>query len=359
MGLLILLLATASASSGASAAFVVGGGGFANARRARRSRPFAASRGEADGRNASPPSSSASVADARRRRFLSIAAPAALLPFPSGGVDRASALECDAKDVLCRQRNYDRYVDSFQGGDDLPASGQPVPPVTNRITYVVQLIVDVGERRDGDAGYLRFGLYGDDCPGSVKQMLLFLTRGITSLDRASLDDRLEVETMPVSLGDGNGSVQNVCPGSGIDFGVPSQSKAFAGNKGTRAAGPDFVPQGRPAPTLEGEAFPRPHAAAGLVSVPAKGIGYGSDGANPDEIFSSAFTITAGATPALDELSSGRRRRVIGQVIDDESMRFLDRLANLPVQKKLGKGGASGPPLLKVRVRDADVQKVKK
>ncbi|KAL9178379.1 hypothetical protein ACHAXT_000026 [Thalassiosira profunda] len=289
--------------------------------------------------------------DAGRRSFLPTAAAAAAL-ICNGGAARA--LECDAKDVLCRQKLYDSYVDSFQ--DEAKSTGQPIPKVTNRISYVVQLIIDIGERRDGDAGYLRFGLYGDDCPGSAKQMLRFLTRGIESLDRSALDDRLEVEAMPVSLGDGNGSVQNVCPGKGVDFGVPSQSKAFAKSKGVRSAGPAFVPQGRPVPTLEDEPFPRPHDVAGLVTVPAKGIGYASDTADVDEIFSEAFAITAGANPLLDKPKA--RWRVIGQVIDDESMRFLDRLANLPVQKKLGVG-ESGPPLLKVRVRDADVQKVKK
>ena len=289
-----------------------------------------------------------------RRQFLSMAALPCLLLC---NVDGASALDCDAKDVLCRQRNYDQYVDSFQKVKDL-APGQPIPKVTNKITYVAQLIIDIGEERDGDAGYLRFGLYGDDCPGSVKQMLLFLTRGITSLDRTALADRLEVDTMPVSLGDGNGSVQNVCPGDGVDFGVPSQSKAFAKSKGTRTAGPNFVPQARPLPTLETEPYPRKHEVAGLVSVPARGIGHGIE-ADLDEIFSSAFTITAGATPALDDPKNlSKRHRVIGQVIDNESMQFLDRLANLPVQKKLGKGGSSGPPLLKVRVRDVDVQRVK-
>jgi len=311
--------------------------------------------------------SSPFAVNTRRKWFRSIASPAAAsLPYLLSS-ERASAAaaaaasadeKCDPGDVICRQKKYDRFMDSFQEESDAPPSTvQPIPAVTNRITYVVQMIIDIGERRDGNAGYIRFGLYGNDCPGSVKQMLLFLTRGISSMDRAALEDRLEVDSMPVSLGDGNGSVQNICSGTGIDFGVPSQSKAYSKSRGMRTAGPYFVPQNRPVPTLEGEAFPRPHSVAGLISIPAKGIGYGASSSNSDldEIYSSAFTITGGPVPALDKAQ--QQYRVIGQIIDDESMQFLDRLANLPLQKKLGKSGLT-PPLLKVRVRDVDVQKVK-
>jgi len=278
-------------------------------------------------------------------------------PESASASTRPEEKKCDPGDARCRQGG--------ELADDVP-SGQPIPAVTNRITYVVQMIVDVGERRENDAGYLRFGLYGDDCPGSVKQLLLFLTRGIKSMNMDALEDALEVDYAPVSLMDGSGSVQNICSGKGIDFGVPSQSKAYSRSRGLRTAGPYFVPQGRPTPTLEGEAFPRPHSVAGLISVPAKGIGYGdaSSGGgiiaselSDDEIFASAFTITAQEAPALDKPNTAQQQRVIGQIIDNESMQFLERLANLPVQKKVGKV-SSGPPLLKVRVRDVDVQKVK-
>jgi len=40
---------------------------------------------------------------------------------------------------------------------------KPIPRVTNKITQVVQLVVDVGERRE-EGNFIRFGLYGDDCP---------------------------------------------------------------------------------------------------------------------------------------------------------------------------------------------------
>eukprot|EP00956_Cyclotella_meneghiniana_P000895 scaffold1038_cov81-Cyclotella_meneghiniana.AAC.3 len=251
-------------------------------------------------------------ADTRRRWIHSIVTPITSLPLLiSDSASAASTFKgCDPSDVICRQKAYDAYVDKFQEVKDTPP-GQPIPAVTNRITYVGQMIIDIGAQRDNDVGYIRFGLYGDDCPASVKQMLYFLTKGIKSMDTETLENRLEIEYMPVSLGDGNGSVQNVCPGRGVDFGVQSQSKAYAESKGMRAAGPSFVPQKRPTPTLEGEAFPRPHSCAGLISIPSKGIGYSSSSSSSsndlDEIYATAFTITADAAPAFDKNSAEKQR----------------------------------------------------
>ena len=232
----------------------------------------------------------------------------------------AGTKRCDPGDERCRQNG--------KLDDSLP-KGQPIPKVTNRITYVVQMIIDVGERMEYES---------------------------------LLEDRLEIDYAPVSLNESGGIVQNICPDKGIDFGVPSQSKAYAKNRGMRAVGPDFVPQSRPVPTLEDEAFPRMHTVAGLISVPVKGIGYGGNPkADLDEAFASAFTITASSdtSSVLDKANSPQRQRVIGQVIDNESMEFLDRLSKLPIQKKIGRSlEGGGPPLLKVRVRDVDVQKVK-
>lgn len=297
------------------------------------------------------------ISDDERRRFLfhSTVTPAAvsmpLLFINKSSRALAASEECD---ILCRQQRYDKFMDSqYDNENDVPQA-QPIPAVTNKITYVVQMIIDVGSKRDNfNAGYLRFGLYGDDAPASVKQMLFFLTKGITSMNQESLEDRLEVDYLPVSME--NGSIQTISPGKAIVFGVSSQAKAYAEEKG-RSPGPNFVPQNRPTPTLEEEKFPRPHSCAGLLSIPAKGIGYDSDSSNLDEIYSSAFTITDAPLPLFDKQPPSHR--VIGQIIDDESMQFLQRLATLPLQKKLGKGGSSGPPLLKVRVRDVGVQKVK-
>lgn len=230
--------------------------------------------------------------------------------------------------------------------------GNPVPRVTNRITHVVQLVIDVGERRE-EVGFLRFGLYGDDCPESVKSMLRLLTSGITGVvDEKAIENSIGAKSSPVSLLQG-GVVPAICPGRGVEFGVPSQTKAFARVVGLRDVG-EFVPQNRPVPTGN-EAGVRKHDVAGLISIPEKGIGFGSSG-DVDEAYASAFLVTADdTTSALYDQKI--RRRVIGQVIDDESMQFLARLASLPIQKKLRSGSDKGPPLLKVTVLDTGVQKV--
>jgi hypothetical protein len=235
---------------------------------------------------------------------------------------------------------------------------KPIPRVTNQITHVVQITYTVGERRE-EVGFIRFGLYGQDCPGSVKEMLLFLSSGINSMSEEQRRNSIGMQSSPVGLLDG-GVVPNVCSSTAVEFGVPSQSKAFAAARGMRTAGPDFVPQPRP-PSQKIETFPRPHDTAGLVSIPAGGIGYGGSGTEPDdEAYGSAFLITADAAPAFD--SGKSKQRVIGQVIDDASMANLARLASLPTQKGLKgiiPGQTSGPPLLKVSVDNVGVQKVQK
>jgi hypothetical protein len=54
------------------------------------------------------------------------------------------------------------------------------------------------------------------------------------------------------------------------------------------------------------------------------------------------------------------RKVIGQIIDPESMAFLTRLANLPTNKGLKgiiPGQDFGPPLLKTVVRGVEIKKL--
>lgn len=290
---------------------------------------------------------------ASRREILQRAVTVTLLSTPltllsPGSAMAAAEQRCDAEDIRCQQ-------DGKLG--DAP-SGQPIPKVTNKITHVVQIIIDVGERRE-EAGFIRFGLYGEECPKSTKEMLLFLTRGLSSMDEETLRNSIGLEYAPITLTE-SGCVPTIYSGKAVDFGVPSQAKAFAKSRGVRTAGPNFVPQNRP-PAIESEGSARPHNVAGLISIPSKGIGYGGgSGSSIDEAYESAFTITADATPTFDG-----KRRVIGQVIDDPSMQFLSRLASLPVQKGKGSnsdglpsGTLSGSPLLKVRVRqEIGVQKV--
>ena len=175
------------------------------------------------------------------------------------------------------------------------------------------------------------------------------------MNKEAVENSIGIQSAPVSLLEG-GSVPTICSGRAVEFGVSSQAKSYAKSRGLRQAGPTFVPQQRPPPLIN-EPFPRQHNVAGLVSIPTKGIGYGGSGTEPDdEAYGNAFLITADEAPVLDKLG----RRVIGQVIDNESMAFLARLSSLPVQKGIGMipGQISGPPLLRVRIRDVGVQKVK-
>lgn len=73
-------------------------------------------------------------------------------------------------------------------------------------------------------------------------------------------------------------------------------------------------------------------------------------------FYPAFEITAGSVPSMDK----EGRRVIGQVLDSESMAVVARLATLPTKKGLKgviPGQNSGPPLLKVTVQDVAVKAI--
>lgn len=69
----------------------------------------------------------------------------------------------------------------------------------------------------------------------------------------------------------------------------------------------------------------------------------------------AFQITTTASSSAAKTSSNI---VIGQVYDDASMSFLQRLGNLPTNKGLKgviPGQDSGPPLLKVYVRNVEIK----
>jgi hypothetical protein len=86
-----------------------------------------------------------------------------------------------------------------------------------------------------------------------------------------------------------------------------------------------------------------------LSIPKNGIGFGGTGLeSDDEAFASAFEITAASVPAMDRES----RKVIGQVMDQESMTFLARLASLATKKGLKgilPGQNAGPPLVKTSI----------
>jgi hypothetical protein len=259
-----------------------------------------------------------------------------------GGKDR-----CDPRDVNC---GADGRVRSS------PLVGQPVPDAdaaaanaAASITHVAAIQLDVG--RD-ETGVLRIGLYGNDCPGSVQETVDFLSSGLSTLRN---ENAIGALTRPVSLAVGGG-VSNIVPALTVALGVPSQTVAYGRSRGlSKTTG--FVPQPRPDPGLTAsDGTVRKHDAAGLVSVPKRGIGYGGSGfEGDDEAYESAILVTAAAAPALDS-----SHRVIGQILDPESMSFLERLATLPTKKGIKgviPGQSSGPPLLKVVVKQVVVSPV--
>ena len=94
----------------------------------------------------------------------------------------------------------------------------------------------------------------------------------------------------VSLQNG-GFVTNIIPSERIQFGIPSQSAAYARFLGVSKAGDSFVPQPRPnKDALQQETSSiRPHDCAGLLSIPGTGLGYAKEGTtivgkNDDEAF---------------------------------------------------------------------------
>lgn len=301
----------------------------------------------------------------------------ASLPLPSYAVERAvgsSEMSC-RKDGNCLEKfDIDGAVGWNWGGRDrcdatdprcgpdgslldAPPSGQLVPEpindegITLKVTNIVNIDMSIGKTEQGT---LKIGLYGETCPNSVAQMIEFLSDdiysgGLLSTSKLMLEDGLGVQTTPVSFIKG-GNLQTIYPQNRLDFGIASQAFAYARTKRLTKAPDTFVPQ--PRPNKEGildEKSARSHNGAGLLSIPKNGLGYGGSGLeNEDEAFGSAFEITANNVPSMDKES----RKVVGQLMDEDSMQFLQRLVSLPTNKGLKgvlPGQNAGPPLIKVSV----------
>jgi cyclophilin family peptidyl-prolyl cis-trans isomerase len=238
-----------------------------------------------------------------------------------------------------------------------PPTGEPVPAIQNKITDTVAISFTIG--RTAEEATIRLGLYGEDAPASVAQFLQFVaTTGLRTTSDTVFQNGMGVESVPVSLTTG-GIVGLIIPNQRVDFGVPLQSAAYAKSRGMSKVPQDFLPQPRPKPITEEDTtvvvvpvVVRKHDAAGLLSIPGKGLGYGGTGfEQEDECFESSFQITATAVPAMDDRKEGPRR-VIGQVLDASSMANLSRLATLAVKKGFRgviPGQNSGPPLLNVKI----------
>ena len=252
-----------------------------------------------------------------------------------GGTDR-----CDASDPNCGPDGRVR---------EEALTGKPVPQLLGdlAITHVVELTLKVGSGSNAYTETINIGLY-NKCPELVKEMVDLCGRGglITSKNL--------LLGAPVRIGDGFGALTYIMPDERLEFGVASQKVAYA-KKIRKAKAPDeFVPQPRPSgerlELVRNEPSARMHDAAGLVTVPKEGIGYGTFlSANDDEAYSNAFQITAAASPDMDRAG----RKVIGQILDAKSMDALARLGGSPLRKVLPtqKGGS---PLIKVIVDDSVV-----
>jgi len=261
-----------------------------------------------------------------------------------GGKDR-----CDPNDSRCG-------VDGTLRASAVTT--KTVPPIRNdqdiplKITDIINIRLSIGRK---ESGTLRIGLYGEQCPKSVQQLLAFCGDvGLITSDHLMSENGFDILTAPIRL-PADGVLSMIYPEKRIEFGILSQSKAYAKSKRMSRAGNNFVAQPRPSDDeIVKEQSARSHKIAGLVSIPKNGLGYAGNLLTiDDEAFIESFGITATGDETLNQ-----GRKVIGQLIDDESMAFLSRLSSLPTVKGLKgfvPGLTSGPPLLPVVVNEISIQ----
>jgi len=256
-----------------------------------------------------------------------------------GGTER-----CDAGDPLCGPDGRLR---------EEALSGQPVPAkdADLEITDLVELTLTIGTGSNADTQTMKMGLYGKTCPALVREMTDMCGRtGLVTSKNLLLG-------APVRLGEG-GSMTYIIPEERLEFGVSSQKVAYAKSIRRAKAPDEFVPQSRPGgerlELARGEKSGRKHDVAGLISLPKDGIGYGGGLVlgKDDEAFAGAFQITATSVSDMDK----EGRKVVGQLIDSQSMDLLARLAGSPTRKMLP-GQNGGTPLIKVTVDDCSIYSV--
>lgn len=230
---------------------------------------------------------------------------------------------------------------------DAPLEGKAIPSLIDdlNITHIVELTLTIGTGSTAVTDVLRIGLYGNECPELVREMTDICGRGITTSQNLLLG-------APVRLV--GGSLTFIRPEEILEFGVPSQKVAYAKSIRKAKAPEEFIPQPRPSgrrlELVRSEQSARLHDAAGLISVPKDGIGYGGGLlGKDDEAYSAAIQILAAPVPDMDK----EGRKVIGQLIDNNSMNLLARLAGSPTRKMLP-GQSGGAPLIKVSVDDCVV-----
>ena len=264
---------------------------------------------------------------------------------------------CDPADPLCTTSGKLR---------DAPLVGSPLPVLPEslnvggvdlaKITDIVQIDLSIG-KQSKEILTIRIGLFGNGFPTLVDQFTRFISmNGLVTSSPLALQDGYGVSSAPVSLAV-NGLLTYISPDRLLEFGVLSQGAAFARRKGKAKVPSDFLPQPRPNTKIgtdESSLIIRKHDAAGLLSVPTAGLGYSTRSTPDDEAYADAFLITCTADSSLNG-----GRKVIGQLLDDESMTAIARLANLSTRKGFAgvlPGVNSGPPLVKVSVLSTNVSK---
>ena len=256
------------------------------------------------------------------------------------GWDWGGKERCDASDPNCGPGGVLR---------EEPLVGKPVPALNDlEITHVIELTLNIGVGSNAYVDTIKMGLYGNNCPELVKEMVDICGRGglVTSKNL--------LLGAPVRLGDGYGALTYIKPDERLEFGIASQKVAYAKSIRRAKAPDEFLPQPRPSGTrlelARAETSARKHDAAGLISVPKEGLGYGTFlSASDDEAYSNSFQITAAATSDMDKAG----RKVIGQLLDAKSMDALARLAGSPTRKLLPTQ-SGGAPLIKVAVDESVV-----
>ena len=146
---LLLAILAISVSVSSVAAFVTkpnNSGGLASSPlKHQHQQLYALTKDEANNCNDKSTASSLTINSSSRRRWIqSIAAPAAsALPYllinesaSAAAASKTKGSPCDPGDAICRQKVYDRYVDSLQEGRYELPPGQPIPGKQSKVNLI-------------------------------------------------------------------------------------------------------------------------------------------------------------------------------------------------------------------------------
>lgn len=236
----------------------------------------------------------------------------AALGIPWGGKKR-----CDAADAEC-------------GADGASVDQRAPPPpevVGGRATSVAEIVVSVAGKEEGT---IRIGLFEDASPES-SSVFAGMMRG---------DFETEGTTEPAGYADGGCDLTIRDPY--VIMAAPREQQEIALRRkfGLRKTPDDFVPAAPARGRFSDSSSSLRANAPGLLLTKATG---------PGERIEFA-------------LQTSRRRKnddefvvVVGAIMDDESMRLLTRLANVPVvAQRAALGGKAGKPIVKVGFPRTDV-----